>query len=286
MEILKSDYLDRRRFKKYKNFKHLDKIYELNSVLRSKFLTFSFFEKKILGKSFWQEGIIDFINKKIIDYKINNLIMICSSKLKSKVWQVLAEKFYLKNCKNQKKFSIIVATDEKKWIWKNNDLAWKLSADLKNFKKITGEADNWKINAVVMWRKTWESIPNRFKPLPGRKNFILSSQKNFLDWKKIPWTNKNFSDEVKIFSDFEIFLQSVSKDKKIDKIFVIWWWEIYKSVINHKNCEKIFLTKVFWDFWCDKFFPEIPKKFEKFFESEVFEEDWIKFVFQEFFVEK
>jgi len=174
-----------------------------------------------------------------------------------------------------KNFSIIVAFDDKNWIWKNNDLAWRISADLKNFKKITTNSENWKKNAVVMWRKTWESIPEKFKPLPDRKNFILSSKKNFLSEKK-------FSDEVKIFSDFENFLKEVSFDEEIDKIFVIWWWQIYKSVISNKNCEKIFLTKVFWDFWCEKFFQEIPENFEKKNESEIFEENWIKFQFLEF----
>jgi len=42
----------------------------------------------------------------------------------------------------------------------------------------------------------------------------LSSKKNFLSEKK-------FSDEVKIFSDFENFLKEVSFDEEIDKIFVI-----------------------------------------------------------------
>jgi len=171
-----------------------------------------------------------------------------------------------------KKFSIIVAVDEKNWIWKNNDLAWHISADLKNFRKITTDAEEWKQNAVIMWRKTWESIPEKFKPLPWRKNFILTSQKNFLEW-------KNFSNEVKIFSDFDQCLKKISENKNLDKIFVIWWWEIYKTAINHQNCEKIFLTKVFWDFWCDKFFPKIPEKFKKVFESEIFEENGIKFQF-------
>lgn len=167
-----------------------------------------------------------------------------------------------------KNFSIIVAADDKNWIWKNNDLAWRLSADLKNFKKITIDSEDWKQNAVVMWRKTWESIPEKFRPLPWRKNFILSSRS---------------VDNETVFSDFDKFLEEVSKNEEIDKIFVIWWWEIYKSTITHKNCAKIFFTKVFWDFWCEKFFPEIPGDFIKNTENkdEVFEENWLKFIFEE-----
>ncbi len=48
----------------------------------------------------------------------------------------------------------------------NGDLVWHISADLKNFKKITSG------HPVIMGRKTWESLPKR--PLPGRKNIVLS----------------------------------------------------------------------------------------------------------------
>lgn len=51
------------------------------------------------------------------------------------------------------------------------DMPWHLPEDLAHFKRTTlGQP-------VVMGRATWESIPERFRPLPGRDNFILSSRK-------------------------------------------------------------------------------------------------------------
>jgi len=50
----------------------------------------------------------------------------------------------------------------------NNNLPWHISEDLKNFKKLTLNT------SIIMGRKTWESLP--FKPLPKRRNVVLSSQ--------------------------------------------------------------------------------------------------------------
>lgn len=75
--------------------------------------------------------------------------------------------------------SLIVAMSEKdRIIGFEGDMPWKLSADLKRFKKITTG------HTVIMGRKTWESIPEKFRPLPNRKNIVLSRQENYID--KVP----------------------------------------------------------------------------------------------------
>ena len=54
-------------------------------------------------------------------------------------------------------------------------LPWNLPGDLRYFKELTSRtADPAKRNAVIMGRKTWESIPPKFRPLPGRVNVVLS----------------------------------------------------------------------------------------------------------------
>ena len=73
------------------------------------------------------------------------------------------------------KFHIILAVDEKLGLGKDNDLAWKISTDMKHFKNITSDTEDLaKHNALIMWRKTWESIPAKYRPLPDRVNYILS----------------------------------------------------------------------------------------------------------------
>ena len=66
------------------------------------------------------------------------------------------------------KIHLIWAQEKDGGIGINNDLPWHLSEDLKNFKKLTLS------KPIIMGRKTWESLP--FKPLPKRRNVVLSSQ--------------------------------------------------------------------------------------------------------------
>ena len=50
----------------------------------------------------------------------------------------------------------------------DNRLPWRLPADLKHFKALTLG------HAVIMGRKTWESLPANFRPLPGRRNIVVT----------------------------------------------------------------------------------------------------------------
>ena len=76
------------------------------------------------------------------------------------------------------KIMMIVAMDEQGIIGKDETLPWKLSNDLKRFKKMT-ISDGF--NAVVMGRKTWESLPNGFRPLPERLNIVMSRDTKWSD---------------------------------------------------------------------------------------------------------
>ena len=58
-------------------------------------------------------------------------------------------------------------------IGNNNALPWHLPEDMAHFKKITLGCP------VIMGRKTWESLPTRFRPLPGRPNVVITRQ---ADW--------------------------------------------------------------------------------------------------------
>ena len=125
--------------------------------------------------------------------------------------------------------SIIVALSENNVIGINNKLPWKLSDDLKNFKKITMG------HTIIMGRMTFESIG---KTLPGRKNIVVSRKKNEGDFHLV--------------SSIEDALY-ISKEEK--EIFIIGGEQIFKQTLNLAS--KIYLTKIHSKIECDKFFPEI-----------------------------
>lgn len=63
---------------------------------------------------------------------------------------------------------LIAAVARNGVIGKDNALPWHLPEDLKHFKQLTTG------QAVIMGRKTWESLPERFRPLPGRLNIVVT----------------------------------------------------------------------------------------------------------------
>ncbi len=58
-------------------------------------------------------------------------------------------------------------------IGKDGQMPWHLPEDLAHFKRLTSGCP------VVMGRKTWDSLPTRFRPLPGRRNIVVTRQENW-----------------------------------------------------------------------------------------------------------
>jgi dihydrofolate reductase len=69
--------------------------------------------------------------------------------------------------------SFVVALDQDRVIGLDGALPWRLPDDMKRFREITMG------HPVLMGRKTYESLPPRFRPLPGRKNIILTRQTDY-----------------------------------------------------------------------------------------------------------
>ena len=68
---------------------------------------------------------------------------------------------------------LIAAVAKNGVIGKDNALLWNLPQDMAHFKALTAG------QTVVMGRKTWESLPARFRPLPGRRNIVISRQADY-----------------------------------------------------------------------------------------------------------
>ncbi len=68
---------------------------------------------------------------------------------------------------------LIAAVAANRAIGKDNQLLWNIPEDMAHFKSLTAG------HAVLMGRKTWESLPARFRPLPGRRNIVISRQADY-----------------------------------------------------------------------------------------------------------
>jgi dihydrofolate reductase len=156
------------------------------------------------------------------------------------------------------KIYIISAVDKNFGIGIKNALPWSFKSDMKHFKEITSiTKDPNKRNAVLMGRKTWESLPEKFRPLPNRINLILSRTKNLNEEiQKDPNPNTAI-----LVSSFKEAFSILNDD--IEDLFIIGGEGVYKQAINLDEIDGIYLTEIEKEYEVDTYFPEIPKKFHK-----------------------
>jgi dihydrofolate reductase len=166
-------------------------------------------------------------------------------------------------------FNIIVATDKNQGIGKNGKLPWKLRADMQFFKKTTTfcPESNMK-NAVIMGRKTYESIPLKFRPLNNRLNIVLTKNHEYKQ------------DNVITAHQFDEVLEMLDKKSDIYNVFIIGGGEIYKEAIFHSQCKRVYRTVINKNFNCDTFFPKFESKFYLENESNLKFENEISYQFQ------
>lgn len=148
---------------------------------------------------------------------------------------------------------IAVAVDEKNGIGKDNTLPWHLKKELQHFKNVTTETEApTKINAVIMGRNTWQSIPEKFRPLPARKNIVITSADR----------DETFRG-ADIVKSLEEGIELAELDENIEKIFIIGGGMVFEGSLHHPLLTGIYLTRIHHNFNCDTFFPNVPAIFDK-----------------------
>ncbi len=136
------------------------------------------------------------------------------------------------------KVQLIVAMDNERGIGKNNDLMWHLPADMKFFKETTLG------HIVVMGRKNFDSIPERFRPLVGRENVILTR-------------NTAYSAEnCQVFHSLEDCLAAYENETE-RIVFIIGGGQIYEQALQLDCVDELYITHVDHVYGADTFFPEI-----------------------------
>ncbi|KAF5693332.1 glutathione S-transferase [Fusarium globosum] len=111
------------------------------------------------------------------------------------------------------------------------------------------EAPSSSINAVIMGRKTWDSIPTKFRPLKDRLNIVISRSAP----SKLPETVEP-SEPIRVQS-LELALQYARTHSDVGRIFVIGGAQIYDAALRLPEARRILLTSIERDYECDTFFP-------------------------------
>jgi dihydrofolate reductase len=135
---------------------------------------------------------------------------------------------------------VIAALARNRAIGRDNALLWHLPEDMKHFRAATTG------HPVVMGRRTWDSLPERFRPLPGRRNIVVTRQAG--------WQAAG-AERAGSLAEALALLAGTSR------AFVIGGAELYAAALP--LADELVLTEIDRDFDGDCFFPPLPPDFDE-----------------------
>lgn len=141
----------------------------------------------------------------------------------------------------QAKVSIIAAIGKNRELGRGNELLWHIPDDLKRFKGLTTS------HPVIMGRKTWDSLPERARPLPNRTNIVVSRQQL-----EIP-------SALVAGSVSEAIEKALELDQQ--EVFVIGGAQVYEAALPYTD--RLYLTIIDDTKAADTFFPAYENIFTK-----------------------
>ena len=162
-------------------------------------------------------------------------------------------------------FELVVAHDSKFGIAAGGNIPWRLPTDMRHFRKVTTDAPEGTINAVFMGRKTWQTLPVKFRPLPDRLNVVLTA-KGEIASEIYSLNRRNIwcaSDLDHMFLTLDFYKgMFVGGIKSLHKIFCIGGAEIYRQALQDPACVTIHSTVIHGDQSCDQFIPDYTRPVE------------------------
>lgn len=133
--------------------------------------------------------------------------------------------------------SIIAAMAKNKVIGKDNDLVWNYPKDMRFFKEKTRD------HFVIMGRKNFESIPEKYSPLPNRTNVVVTKQEGFVAKGCI------------VVKSLEQALE-IAREQGENEAFIIGGGQIYNYAIDNSLADKMYLTYLDKEYDGDVYFPD------------------------------
>ncbi|KAL4086126.1 hypothetical protein PRIC1_014748 [Phytophthora ramorum] len=174
---------------------------------------------------------------------------------------------------------VVAALESTGGIGLSQQIPWRLPSDMKRFRSLTtaSPSPSSAQHAVIMGRKTWESLPAKVRPMPKRYNVILTRDTSYRQRQDVP-------EAVGVAASFHEALELVQQqEQEVDQVFVIGGGAVYGEALAYSGCHKVHLTRVKGQFECDAFFPsaQLAQNFQVTHESELMEENGVQFQFVE-----
>lgn len=161
---------------------------------------------------------------------------------------------------HKNRISMIAALSrETRAIGRGNDLLWKIPEDQMRFRKLTSA------HPVIMGRKTWESLPERFRPLPGRANIVVTRDETYT------------AEGAVVVHSLESALAEAKSAAGADEIFIMGGGQLYTEALP--IADRLYLTLVDSDEDGDAYFPEYADTFTKVLLDEPHEHERLAYSF-------
>ena len=138
---------------------------------------------------------------------------------------------------NRPRLALIAAVARNRVIGRGGELVWRESADQKHFRRVTMGCP------VIMGRKTWDSLPARFRPLPGRRNIVVT--------RNAGWHGEGAERAGSLAEALRLAQDAA-------KVFVIGGAELYALALP--QADELVLTEIEAELDGDVFFPDWPRE--------------------------
>ena len=138
---------------------------------------------------------------------------------------------------NRPRLALIAAVARNRVIGRGGELVWRESEDQKHFRRVTLGCP------VIMGRKTWDSLPTRFRPLPGRRNIVVT--------RNPAWQAEGAERAASLDAALALVADA-------QKVFVIGGAELYALALP--RADELVLTEIDADLVGDILFPAWPRE--------------------------
>lgn len=147
-------------------------------------------------------------------------------------------------------YACVLAAEADRGIGLANDIPWpKLPGDLAHFKRITtGTREPGRQNAVIMGRRTWDSIPAFYRPMPGRLNIVVSRTATELPGARAVAPSLDAALDAAVAAGAE-------------SIYLVGGGQLYALAVDDPRCAVIYYTRIEARFPHDTTFPAFEDRY-------------------------